>query len=255
MILLYRVLEETYRIVLDSGVFILLGFFLAGVLHEFVDTARIGRILGGRNLKSILTAALVGAPLPLCSCGVLPTAVALRKKGASREATVSFLISTPETGVDSVLITYGLLGPVLAVVRPLAAIVTAVGAGLLSLVAGGGDGAAEEGSDADVEPVTQVGGTCEDGTCEADGRRGRAPWRTEGARPPNRPIRLRDDDGRAGLLASPRLRRDRSPRRPAPGRLLPPLPPVAAPLDGRHGARRDSRPTSARAPRRRSPPR
>ncbi len=166
MNLLFRVFEETYRIVLDSGVFILLGFFLAGILHEFVDTARIGRLLGGRDLKSILTAALVGAPLPLCSCGVLPTAVALRKKGASRESTVSFLISTPETGVDSVLITYGLLGPVMAIVRPLAAIATAVGAGLLSLVAGGRDGGeeTEEGDGASVVPG-KGSPACEDGSC------------------------------------------------------------------------------------------
>ncbi|MBK9372486.1 MAG: SO_0444 family Cu/Zn efflux transporter [Holophagales bacterium] len=166
MNLLVGVFEETYRIVLDSGVFILLGFFLAGILHEFVDTARIGRILGGRDLKSILTAALVGAPLPLCSCGVLPTAVALRKKGASREATVSFLISTPETGVDSVLITYGLLGPVMALVRPLAAIATAVGAGLLSLVAGGRDGGTEarEGDGAAVVPG-EGSTACADGSC------------------------------------------------------------------------------------------
>ena len=98
MSLLYRVLEETYRIVLDSGVFILVGFLLAGLLHEFVDTARIGRALGERSLRAVLKAAFIGGPLPLCSCGVLPMAVALRKKGASREATVSFLISTPETG-------------------------------------------------------------------------------------------------------------------------------------------------------------
>jgi uncharacterized protein len=160
---LLRVLEETYRIVLDSGVFILLGFFLAGVLSEVVDTARIGRLLGGRSLRSILTAALVGAPLPLCSCGVLPAAVALRKKGASREATVSFLVSTPETGVDSILITYGLLGPVMAIVRPIAALATAVAAGLLSLVAGGRDG--REGEEAetpaagDGAPVCEVGAT------------------------------------------------------------------------------------------------
>jgi len=163
--LLYRVLEETYRIILDSGVFILLGFFLAGVLHEFVDPARIGRALGGRDLRSILMAALVGAPLPLCSCGVLPTALALRKKGASRESTVSFLISTPETGVDSVLITYGLLGPVMALVRPLAAVVTAVAAGLLSLVAGGDDGGAEvEGKAASATPE-DAAEVCHDGTC------------------------------------------------------------------------------------------
>ncbi len=164
MSLLTRVFEETYRIVLDSGFFILLGFFLAGLLHEFVDPSRIGRMLGGRNLKSILTAALVGAPLPLCSCGVLPAAVALRKKGASRESTVSFLVSTPETGVDSILITFGLLGPVMAIVRPLAAIATAIAAGLLSLVAGGPDRGSE---DADREDAAGPGDpvACEDGTC------------------------------------------------------------------------------------------
>lgn len=165
MSLLYRVLEETYRIVLDSGVFLLLGFFLAGILHELVDPGRVGRVLGGRSLKSILTAALVGAPLPLCSCGVLPAAVALRKKGASREATVSFLISTPETGVDSVLITYGLLGPVMAIVRPLAAVATAVGAGLLSLFGGGRDGEPETANGA--EEGETAGPSCEDGCHEA----------------------------------------------------------------------------------------
>jgi HflK protein len=179
MNLLLRVLEETYRIVLDSGVFLLLGFLLAGVLSEVVDTARIGRLLGGRSLRSILTAALVGAPLPLCSCGVLPAAVALRKKGASREATVSFLVSTPETGVDSVLITYGLLGPVMAVVRPLAALATAVAAGLLSLVAGGRDDRGEEAGEAAV-----AGGApeCVDGTCAPEGSGAEPPRARIGAR-------------------------------------------------------------------------
>ncbi|MCL4807208.1 MAG: SO_0444 family Cu/Zn efflux transporter [Thermoanaerobaculia bacterium] len=139
MSLLLSVFEETYRIVLDSGVFILLGFLLAGVLSEFVDTARIGRALGERSPKAILKAAVIGGPLPLCSCGVLPMAVALRKKGASREATVSFLIATPETGEEAIVLTYGLLGPVMAVARPVVAIVTAVVAGFVSLFAGGDD--------------------------------------------------------------------------------------------------------------------
>ncbi len=139
MSLLVRVFEETYRIVLDSGFFILLGFLLAGLLHELVDTARIGRALGGRSLGAILKAAIVGGPLPLCSCGVLPMAVALRKKGASREATVSFLISTPETSEEAILLTWGLLGPVMALVRPVVGVVTAIVAGLVSLVAGGED--------------------------------------------------------------------------------------------------------------------
>jgi hypothetical protein len=161
MSLVYRVLEETYRIILDSGVFILLGFFLAGVLHEFVDTARIGRALGERSLGAILKAAIVGGPLPLCSCGVLPMAVALRKKGASREATVSFLISTPETGEEAILLTYGLLGPVLAIVRPVVAVVTAVVAGLLSLVAGGEDDPARR-REVEAGPVPD-GSCCEEG--------------------------------------------------------------------------------------------
>ncbi len=139
MSLLVRIFEETYRIVLDSGFFILLGFLLAGLLHELVDTARIGRALGGRSLGAILKAAIVGGPLPLCSCGVLPMAVALRKKGASREATVSFLISTPETSEEAILLTWGLLGPVMALVRPVVGVVTAIVAGLVSLVAGGED--------------------------------------------------------------------------------------------------------------------
>lgn len=145
MSLLLSVFEETYRIVLDSGVFILLGFLLAGVLSEFVDTARIGRALGERSPKAILKAAVIGGPLPLCSCGVLPMAVALRKKGASREATVSFLIATPETGEEAIVLTYGLLGPVMAIARPVIAIVTAVVAGFVSLFAGGDDdGAGKE---------------------------------------------------------------------------------------------------------------
>ena len=161
MSILFRVFEETYRIVLDSGFFILLGFFLAGVLHELVDTARIGRALGERSLKAILKAAVIGGPLPLCSCGVLPMAVALRKKGASREATVSFLVSTPETGEEAILLTYGLLGPVMAVARPVIAVVTAVVAGLVSLVAGGAD----EGAGKEAAEPTAGADSCVDPAC------------------------------------------------------------------------------------------
>ncbi|HET9061689.1 MAG TPA: SO_0444 family Cu/Zn efflux transporter, partial [Candidatus Binatia bacterium] len=85
------------------------------------------------NLRSVVIAALFGAPLPLCSCGVLPAAAGLRRQGASRSATVSFLISTPETGVDSIALTYGLLGPVMAIVRPVVAVITAIVAGVVSI--------------------------------------------------------------------------------------------------------------------------
>ncbi len=128
--------QETLSILYESGLFILFGFFLAGLLQVYLRTDRLIPFLGGRNLKAVINAALLGAPLPLCSCGVVPTAVALRQKGASREATMSFLISTPETGVDSISITYGLLGPFFAIVRPIVAILTAVVAGFLHMLFG-----------------------------------------------------------------------------------------------------------------------
>jgi len=90
------------------------------------------RWVGGHGIGAILRAALFGAPLPLCSCGVLPAAIGMRRSGASKEATVSFLISTPETSIDSVAVTYALMGPVMAVFRPVAALVNAIGTGLLT---------------------------------------------------------------------------------------------------------------------------
>lgn len=103
--------------------YILLGFLLAGMLHVFVRPATMSRHLSGRGWKPVLKAALVGIPLPLCSCGVLPTAVAFRRQGASKGATTSFLIATPQTGVDSIAATYALLGLPFAIIRPIAALV------------------------------------------------------------------------------------------------------------------------------------
>ncbi len=144
--LLAGIAVETLRSVTQAGPFVLLGLLAAGLLHEFLDANRIVGALGGRDLRSILAATFLGAPLPLCSCGVLPAALSLRRKGASREATIAFLISTPETGVDSIALTYGLLGPFMALARPLAAIATGIAAGLISLV----------------QPETEKGGTTGD---------------------------------------------------------------------------------------------
>lgn len=130
---LTTVLLQTFAVLHDGGIFVLLGFAIAGLLHVLIDTDRIARHLGSRSLRSATVAALFGAPLPLCSCGVLPAAMALRKKGASREATLSFLITTPETGVDSIAVTYAFFGPVLAVVRPVVAVVTGLVAAVVSL--------------------------------------------------------------------------------------------------------------------------
>ena len=128
---LIAVASESARILYEGSLFILLGFLIAGLLHEFMPTRIIARHLGEDNSRSVILAALFGAPIPLCSCGVLPAATALRRKGAARSSVTSFLVSTPETGVDSIALTYALLGPLMAIVRPLVAVVTAIIAGLL----------------------------------------------------------------------------------------------------------------------------
>ena len=119
----------------EMSPYILLGLLVAGLLQVFVPARLMGRHLAGSGFKQVAKAALLGIPLPLCSCGVLPTAVALRRSGASRAASSSFLIATPQTGVDSIAATYGLLGPAFAVIRPVAALVTALAGGALVGVA------------------------------------------------------------------------------------------------------------------------
>lgn len=114
----------------EMSPYILLGFLIAGVLHVFVAHRTMARHLSGRGLKPVVKAALFGIPLPLCSCGVLPAAVSLRRRGASRGASTSFLIATPQTGVDSIAATYSLLGLPFAILRPLAALVGATFGGL-----------------------------------------------------------------------------------------------------------------------------
>ena len=110
--------------------YLLLGFLIAGVLHSFVPSSIYSRYLAGTGLRSVATAAAFGIPLPLCSCGVLPTAVALRRSGASRAASTSFLIATPQTGVDSIAATYSMMGLPFAILRPVAALVTSLIGGL-----------------------------------------------------------------------------------------------------------------------------
>ncbi|QYJ82046.1 SO_0444 family Cu/Zn efflux transporter [Shewanella aegiceratis] len=116
---------------LDSAPWLLLGLVLAGMLKMFVPMTWMQKQLGGHGVKTTIKAAVLGAPLPLCSCGVIPAAVGLRRSGASKAATTSFLVSTPETGIDSVSVSYVLLGPFMAVVRPIAAVTSAIVAGLL----------------------------------------------------------------------------------------------------------------------------
>lgn len=118
-----RFFSSLLDILNEMSPYILLGFLIAGLLHEFVRPETMSRHLAGKGWKPVVKAALFGVPLPLCSCGVLPTAVGLHRQGASKGATTSFLIATPQTGVDSVAATYSLLGLPMAVLRPIAALV------------------------------------------------------------------------------------------------------------------------------------
>jgi uncharacterized membrane protein YraQ (UPF0718 family) len=112
--------------------YLLLGMVLSGIIHVLVPAEWILKHLGKKNIFSIFKASAVGVPLPLCSCSVIPTAVTLSKMGATNAATSAFLISTPETGVDSILITYGMMDLPMTIIRPVAAFITATLAGLLN---------------------------------------------------------------------------------------------------------------------------
>ena len=111
--------------------YLLLGFLIAGIMHTFIPGKYFHKYLSRKSFRSVINAALIGIPLPLCSCGVIPTAMSMRKDGASKGAVASFLIATPQTGVDSIMATFSLMGLPFAIIRPIAALFTAVAGGLL----------------------------------------------------------------------------------------------------------------------------
>jgi hypothetical protein len=127
---IWEIIHEIMTLLLESSLFILFGLVVSGLIRIFLNPASISKHLGQGKFLSVFKAALVGIPLPICSCGVLPTAVSLRKQGANTGATTAFLISTPESGVDSIAVSYALLDPILTVARPLVAFISSVLAGV-----------------------------------------------------------------------------------------------------------------------------
>ncbi len=123
--------KELFATLNEMSPYLILGFLISGLLHVYSPRTLHSKFLGKGGFRSVLGAAALGVPLPLCSCGVIPTSVSLKKEGASDGATVSFLVSTPQTGLDSILATYSLLGPAFAVIRPIAAFIVAVFSGVL----------------------------------------------------------------------------------------------------------------------------
>jgi len=116
---------------LISAPWLLLGLFIAGLINVYLPKGFLNKHLGQEGFITTLKAALIGGPLPLCSCGVIPAALGLRRAGASKSATTAFLVATPETGVDSISVSYVLLGPFMAIIRPIAAVSSAIVAGVL----------------------------------------------------------------------------------------------------------------------------
>lgn len=148
-----------YEVYLSIAPFLFIGLTFAGILHIFVGTEFITKYLGKKGFWSSVKAAMLGVPMPLCSCGVIPTAFQLKKSGASSGATVSFLISTPQTGVDNLVPTYAMLGPIFAIFKPLYALVSGVIGGVVTDLFTNDD---------DIILASEQGATCTTGCCSHD---------------------------------------------------------------------------------------
>jgi len=128
---IFEVLGASWQVLVLMAPFLLLGFTAAGVVSVLLSPDWVRRHMSGHGLWQVVKAALVGVPLPLCSCGVLPVALSLRRQGAGRGAVASFLAATPQTGLDSIIATCAVLGPVISFFRVAAALVSGVLAGSL----------------------------------------------------------------------------------------------------------------------------
>ena len=131
--LLEAIAAETLRTLVLASPFLLFGLLIAGFLHVLLPASLIQRWMGRKGLSGVTMAAAIGVPLPVCSCGVVPISVELKRKGASNPSSLSFLTTTPESSIDSILFTWALMGPVLAIARPLAAFLTALLGGTLAI--------------------------------------------------------------------------------------------------------------------------
>lgn len=148
----------TWHMFTDAAPYVIFGFIAAGLIKAILPENAVARHLGGRSTLAVVKASLLGIPLPLCSCGVIPAAISLRKQGAGRGASAAFLVSTPESGVDSIAITWALLDPVMTILRPVAAFITATLTGILINLL------PEEKTALGIQPDTPG---CQDGCCSS----------------------------------------------------------------------------------------
>jgi uncharacterized membrane protein YraQ (UPF0718 family) len=160
-----KILYEYYfrNIIRIMAIYLLFGFLVAGILYVLVPAEKIAKYLGGKGMKPVLRAALLGIPIPLCSCGVLPAGVSLRKQGASKGAAMAFMISTPETGIDSIALTYALIDPIMTIFRPIAAFFTAITAGFIENRVGKSDATVA----VENVPAQPAACCCSDSNCDS----------------------------------------------------------------------------------------
>lgn len=145
-------LQQFWDTIAEMSPYLLFGFLIAGILSVIISRNFVQRHLAGRGPGPVIKASIFGVPMPLCSCGVIPVATSLRSRGASKAASISFLLSTPQTGVDSIMITLSLMGPVIAIIRPVVAFITGVFGGFAVQIqepadAGPADSKADEAKD------------------------------------------------------------------------------------------------------------
>jgi uncharacterized membrane protein YraQ (UPF0718 family) len=134
--ILIKILVETWHVLLEMSPYLLFGFLLAGVLKVLIPNRLLYKHLAKSTFFSIVKASILGVPLPLCSCGIIPLAAHLKKEGANRGSVISFLTSTPTTGVDSIFATYALMGPIFAIMRPIVALISGIFSGAMEFLLG-----------------------------------------------------------------------------------------------------------------------
>ncbi len=131
MEIILEILKSSWQILESAALYLLFGFVIAGILRSIVSADTVVKYLRRGRFKSVFYSSLLGIPIPLCSCGVVPAVAGFKRQGANNGACLSFLTSTPETGIDSIALTYSLLGPILTVMRPVTAFISAMCAGLI----------------------------------------------------------------------------------------------------------------------------
>ncbi len=166
--LLSAILTGTWDAFLLAAPFVLFGLLIAALLQVLIPRSRMARFMGGGGLAAAGRAALLGIPLPICSCGIVPVAIALRRRGASRPAILSFLITTPESSVDAMVLTWGLMGPLMATARLVAALAGAMAAAVLAIAGFAPEGAAAAGGSGDPGSGGEAAGSVPDRANHAD---------------------------------------------------------------------------------------